>query len=443
MQELKERFDGLNIITERTANGKTIYKFRGPFQEMNDIRNNKNRNGRVYTRKLWEKVLQDENVLERLNSKRMLGELDHPTDDGQIRRTSHIVTKIKPNYNEGIIYGELELLNHDQGDAALLRALVDQGVQLCVSSRAYGDFLEDGRTIDPDTFKLTTWDVVLDPSVSIAQLNKVSESVNKALDGESRARSNFVERTSFSEKLKDEQLNEHKSGGLTMDELKKLMTENKELAVANGIHETNIGHMKTLLDEKNKALETTESALSENKEKLETLSADAEKSADLLEKATAENKELKEKNEALEAKLKEYEEIEEQAVEAIETLKEEKEELVAKVEEQEKLGEEAAEVINNLVDKKDESKKDESSEKKDESKKDESEEKKDESKKEADMDKGDEEKSDEKKEADMNKDDDDEEDDEEKSDEKKEAAHREDISARMFEAVAGKKYEKK
>ena len=41
---LKERFnsDTLSYITE-TRNGKKIYKFRGVFQEANDIKNNKNR----------------------------------------------------------------------------------------------------------------------------------------------------------------------------------------------------------------------------------------------------------------------------------------------------------------------------------------------------------------------------------------------------------------
>ena len=122
METLKERFDGLTYIIERRGD-KQIIKFRGPFQEMNDIRDTKNRNGRRYTKELWEKVFADKDFQERLKSRRMLGELDHPTDNGQIRRSAIIVTDVQPDYEKGVVNGELELIDHNQGDAALLKAL--------------------------------------------------------------------------------------------------------------------------------------------------------------------------------------------------------------------------------------------------------------------------------------------------------------------------------
>lgn len=340
MRELKEVYSSpkLGYFKEQSADGKSsILKFRGPFQEMNDIRDNKNKNGRVYGKKLWERVLNDQSWQERLKSKRVVGELDHPSDDGQIRRTSHIVTNVWPDYNEGIVYGELEILNHDQGDAALLKALVEQGVQLCVSSRGFGDFLKDGCTVDPESYKLVTWDIVLDPSVPIATLNKVAESVNQKLQPESRARSGFMEvgRGGFDE---SEKTNQKIQEDEVEAEIKSLMETNKNLEITQVRTQTQLESMKKLVDDKNEALSKNEKKIEEQTERIEELETAQTK-------ATGETKKLQEELDVAKATLKEYEGIEEKAISEIENLRG----VAEKVEHYEDVGERGADTIENLL----------------------------------------------------------------------------------------------
>ena len=56
-----------------------------------------NRNGRVYPRELWEKVINSEYVKEMMNNKMLLGEADHPFDDRveiSIKEVSHAINKL-------------------------------------------------------------------------------------------------------------------------------------------------------------------------------------------------------------------------------------------------------------------------------------------------------------------------------------------------------------
>lgn len=339
---LKERFDGLKTIVERSAGGKTVVKFSGPFQEMSDIVKRKNRNGRNYTSELWKRAIKDEGVQDRLKNRRMLGELDHPTDEGQIRRTSHIVTKVEPNFETGIVEGELELLNHDQGDAALLKALVDQGVQLCVSSRGFGDYLEDGCTIDPETYKLVTWDVVLDPSVSIAQLNQVAESVgikHKYLESSKLPTDKPEEKKENQEQTNQKLIQEKK---IMEQEMKELLKENTDLKVAQATTVANLGSFKEKLEEKNTLVASLEKANTTLREKLEDITKDADIAAGMLERLSAENKALKNEVKTLKAEITEATKLGDEAAEVINTL-------TAKTEAMEKTGTEAAAVIEKLL----------------------------------------------------------------------------------------------
>jgi hypothetical protein len=350
--ELKERFDGLRYLMERIpgTNGKLIYKFSGPFQEMADVTGRKNRNGRRYTKDLWKMALADESVMERLKAKRMLGELDHPTDDGQIRRTSHIITDVNPDYEKGIVLGTLELLNHDQGDAALVKALVDQGVELCVSSRGFGDYLADGCTIDPKSYKLVTWDIVLDPSVSIAKLNQVKESVNKDLPPEKQIKGNFLETENRPEKvtvpvttdIKNEIKNKPEQEKKRMEEkLEKLndalLVKSTSLATA----EANLKSMSEKVEDKNREIAKFEKANQTLGEKIVALEKDANEAADLLQKLADEKKDLARENKELKAKVEEFEKTEGEAIELINTQQ-------AKIKEYEGVESEAIAVIEKL-----------------------------------------------------------------------------------------------
>ncbi|KKM89014.1 hypothetical protein LCGC14_1252880 [marine sediment metagenome] len=122
----------------------------------------KNANGRIYPDSLWEKVMSDRNVIERVNNREMFGELDHPEDgETKLQRSSHIVTKLVKESKE--INGRAVVMNTDSGRN--LRAIFEAGGRVGVSSRGKGSVVhESGADVVQDDFVLETFDMVYNPS---------------------------------------------------------------------------------------------------------------------------------------------------------------------------------------------------------------------------------------------------------------------------------------
>lgn len=123
----------------------------------------KNANQRVYPKQLWNKVLQSEDVKQRLQNRQMYGMLGHPasgkTDPEKI---SHIVTKQELR-SDGTIYGEADILDTPTGRIA--STLIDAGAVLGISSRGDGTVEKKGsHTEVQDDYKLETYDFVIKPS---------------------------------------------------------------------------------------------------------------------------------------------------------------------------------------------------------------------------------------------------------------------------------------
>jgi len=122
-----------------------------------------NQNGRVYSESLWDKVLSEEKFWDRVKTREMLGEADHP-EDGKtsIPRVSHLVTTVERRGTE--IWVEFEVLNTPTGQ--IVETLVNAGARIGISSRGTGSVVErEGRTyVDESDFELETWDIVTNPS---------------------------------------------------------------------------------------------------------------------------------------------------------------------------------------------------------------------------------------------------------------------------------------
>jgi len=147
---------GPEVIAE-VKNGKLMV-VEGRFQH-SDI---KNANGRIYPDSLWEKVMADKTVVERVNNREMFGELDHP-DDGEtkLKRSSHIVTKLAKEGKE--VNGRAVVMNTRNGQD--LRAIFEAGGRVGVSSRGKGSVVhESGADVVQDDFVLETFDMVYNPS---------------------------------------------------------------------------------------------------------------------------------------------------------------------------------------------------------------------------------------------------------------------------------------
>jgi len=122
-----------------------------------------NANKRVYPRGLWEKTIRDKDVIERLASRRMLGELDHPASGAtSLSRVSHVIT----DHNlleDGKIFGKMDILDTPSGNIAA--TLFEAGVQLGISSRGDGSVEKKGDLDEvQEDFRLETYDLVLKPS---------------------------------------------------------------------------------------------------------------------------------------------------------------------------------------------------------------------------------------------------------------------------------------
>ena len=136
-----------------------------------------NGNGRVYPKPILEREV--ERYTELIRENRALGELDHPDDSVvNLKNASHMVTDIWWNGND--VMGKAKILNTPSGQ--ILKALVESGVKLGISSRGLGSVRENrGQTIVEDDFNLICFDFVSDPSTTGAFMMKESKGDNNVL----------------------------------------------------------------------------------------------------------------------------------------------------------------------------------------------------------------------------------------------------------------------
>ncbi len=129
------------------------------------------RNKRFYPKELWQSVL--ERVVPTLNSRAMLGTLEHPETDGDAhpRHASHVVKRLWIG-EDGKGYGKSYILNTPIGSLVYVlgSSLDEEGnplVPLYMSSRGLGKvsgYTNNGyEIVDPRTYILETFDVVIDP----------------------------------------------------------------------------------------------------------------------------------------------------------------------------------------------------------------------------------------------------------------------------------------
>ena len=119
-----------------------------------------NGNQRQYPMAIMEREVQKYKEL--VQDHRALGELDHP-DSSIINlvNVSHMITEV---WMDGkTVMGKCKVLDTPSGQ--ILRALVESGVKIGISSRGMGSVTERmGKTIVEDDFQLISFDIVSEPS---------------------------------------------------------------------------------------------------------------------------------------------------------------------------------------------------------------------------------------------------------------------------------------
>jgi len=130
----------------------------------------RNKNNRIYEEKEFLPHVKD--LQEKIKSKKLLGELDHPKSfDISLANVSHVIEKLEYDPSTKQVMGRIRLLDTDAGKQA--KALVEAGVPLNISSRASGRVDENGKV---KIQKLFTYDLVADPGFEAAELHRVNES---------------------------------------------------------------------------------------------------------------------------------------------------------------------------------------------------------------------------------------------------------------------------
>lgn len=173
--------DNLNVVNLVEEPKKQKYKgvigtLKGIFADMN----HPTRNGRQYSKACWEQALNSDDIKEKLETRTMFGELDHPAERLETlqERAAIITTKLEMNNKDGLVMGEADILDTPFG--RILKTFIDAGVKVGISSRGAGEetIKEGVNQIVPDTFYLETFDIVSMPAVKSARLSLV-ESKNR------------------------------------------------------------------------------------------------------------------------------------------------------------------------------------------------------------------------------------------------------------------------
>jgi len=134
-------------------------------------------NKRLYRHSIWEKNFS--RLQPNLESKKILGELDHPTDGRTaLTRASHVITDLR--LEGDIVLGEAEILDTSKGRD--LKAILAAGVPVGISSRGYGSTKpgNDGIEEVQDDYRLMTFDFVAEPADPTAYPEVVFESESES-----------------------------------------------------------------------------------------------------------------------------------------------------------------------------------------------------------------------------------------------------------------------
>jgi hypothetical protein len=164
--ELLERFE---IVEEQDnlKKGSSLY-VKGPFIGCNQV----NKNRRMYN---LDETREEVNryISEMVSPGRAMGELNHPSSaEVNLERACHLVTELYESDNA--FFGKAKVLSTPMGQ--ILRALINDGVKVGMSTRALGSLQEESSYNLVKNMKLVAIDAVADPSFPKAFVNGILES---------------------------------------------------------------------------------------------------------------------------------------------------------------------------------------------------------------------------------------------------------------------------
>lgn len=318
----------LNFINESVDNGvgkKYLGRLKGECAECDAP----TRNGRVYSRKLWEKVIGSDTFKEYIDNKCLYGELNHPQDrlETDIKEVAIALSEIQMT-DAGPINATFDILDTPNG--RLLKSLCEYGSKLGVSSRGGGDVVNRNgmQYVDEDTYDFVAFDVVVLPAVK-------------------KARPSVVESVEYKEKVKPltESIETEINNMSTKAELNsvKRILENLDLPNKDSLLEsvgTKLARLAgetdsaALLEDLNQAIDKSCTLEKEKAELLEKLSAGTAREMTLREdskKTKSAMRSVTERLDRTEARLKIAESENKKLTENVQALTQQKEDAEKKV----------------------------------------------------------------------------------------------------------------
>lgn len=211
MKLIAELNEDTHYITERSEDGKKHHYITGRFMTAEE----KNKNGRMYKKSILENEV-SRYIREVVNAKRAFGELNHPAGPTiNLDRVSHIITEL--SWDGNYVNGKAKITTTPMGEIA--RGLLESGGQLGVSTRGMGSLKEsNGVMVVQSDFKLSTVDIVSDPSGPGCFVNGIMENVEWIYDP--------VKNTWHEEQLQAIKAEVHKLSKRELEEQKMAIFEN-------------------------------------------------------------------------------------------------------------------------------------------------------------------------------------------------------------------------
>lgn len=175
---LEDGFIHESKVKSETVNGNKNWYVEGTFSKPDTI----NGNRRIYPKDILESAVSGY-VSEFIDTKRALGELDHPAGNLNISldRVSHLIESIT-QMGDSSYFGRAKILKTPMGNIAA--GILESGAVLGISTRGSGSVRKNSKQIDEvqSGFKIVTLDLVSNPSCKEAILQGIYESASFITD---------------------------------------------------------------------------------------------------------------------------------------------------------------------------------------------------------------------------------------------------------------------
>ena len=264
------------------------------------------RNGRKYTDELWDKVFENPIVKELFDRGGLPGELDHPDREETCSEKIAIMMPERPKKDKnGHLVGYFDILDTPCGKIAA--ALAKYGFKFGISSRGSGDTYTDydgEETVDPESYTLNAFDLVLIPACETAVLN-LAESLQpkksltvKDIKLKKALNEAFTNTTSEQRKIMTEAL-----GGMSIDYSPEKGSNIEEDSTETVAAEDNGADVYKELQESIRVQKELEDKIKSLQEKLSVCYTKETRYAEKLSQTTTELNRVKSENKELSAKV--------------------------------------------------------------------------------------------------------------------------------------------